>query len=118
MLLPPCPRQLPDHGVDIVPGPFFAVYAGPNLPRPPFPDDAAKEAASTDEVAMARYYVNNNAQANGDHEVHELGCSFMPEANRTYLGEFRSCGPAVTEARKHHRQVNGCFYCSRPCHTQ
>lgn len=27
---------------------------------------------------MARYYVNNNAQANGDHEVHELGCTFMP----------------------------------------
>lgn len=66
---------------------------------------------------MARYYVNNNAQANGDHEVHELGCAFMPTENRTYLGEFSSCVPAVAEARKYHRKANGCFYCSRPCHT-
>lgn len=65
-----------------------------------------------------RYYVNKNAQADGDHEVHTAGCSFLPEeANRLYLGEFSSCSPAVTEARKHYRQVNGCFYCSRACHT-
>ncbi|UMA67271.1 hypothetical protein LVO79_20940 (plasmid) [Roseivivax marinus] len=67
---------------------------------------------------MARYYVNNNQQANGDHEVHALGCSFMPTSNRTYLGEYSTCRPAVTEARKHHRQVNGCYYCARECHTQ
>lgn len=68
---------------------------------------------------MARYYVNNNAQTNGDHEVHENGCSFMPAVeNRTYLGDFSSCAPAVREAKKHHTQVNGCYYCSRPCHTQ
>lgn len=66
---------------------------------------------------MARYYVNNNQQRNGDHEVHELGCSFMPTENRTYLGELQNCASAVYEARKHHRQVNGCFYCARPCHT-
>jgi hypothetical protein len=27
---------------------------------------------------MSRYYVNKNAQENGDHEVHTTGCSFMP----------------------------------------
>lgn len=65
-----------------------------------------------------RYYVNKNAQTNGDHEVHELTCSFVPgESSRIYLGDFNSCGPAVTAARKHFRQVNGCFYCSRSCHT-
>lgn len=65
-----------------------------------------------------RYYVNKNAQYNGDHEVHEQTCSFLPgESNRIYLGEFSSCRPAVAEARKHYRQVNGCFYCSRACHT-
>lgn len=67
---------------------------------------------------MARYYVNNNAQANGDHEVHRDGCARMPELhNRTYLGDFQSCAPAVSEAKKHHYQVNGCYYCSNACHT-
>jgi len=68
---------------------------------------------------MAAYYVRIPPQFNGDHEVHKTGCSWMPEAgNRIYLGEFLSCGPAVAEARKHYHQVNGCFYCSNPCHTQ
>lgn len=68
---------------------------------------------------MARYYVNKNAQANGDHEVHKQGCSYMPmEHNRKYLGEFATCQGAVKEAKKHYSQVNGCYYCSRECHTQ
>ena len=68
---------------------------------------------------MARYYVNANAQLNGDHEVHKLECSFLPApANRRYLGEFFSCATAVAEARRnHYGQSNGCFYCSRECHT-
>lgn len=68
---------------------------------------------------MASYYVNQNAQSNGDHEVHTTGCSFMPDQeNRTYLGDFSTCGPAVKEAKKHYTQVNGCYYCAKPCHTQ
>lgn len=70
-----------------------------------------------EEAAMANYYVNNRAQNNGDHEVHVQGCTFMPTTDRTYLGNFNSCASAVAEARKHHRQVNGCYYCSNPCHT-
>lgn len=67
---------------------------------------------------MARYYVNKNAQTNGDHEVHTTGCSWLPEAhNRIYLGEFASCGPAVREAKKYYSQVNGCYYCCNACHT-
>ena len=67
---------------------------------------------------MATYYVNKNAQANGDHEVHRSGCSYMPEPeNRVYLGEFSTCQAAVREARKHYRQANGCYYCSNACHT-
>lgn len=67
---------------------------------------------------MAYHYVNKNAQANGDHEVHVSSCSFLPAAeNRLYLGDFGSCGPAVTEAKRHYRQSNGCYYCCRPCHT-
>jgi hypothetical protein len=67
---------------------------------------------------MSYYYVNKNGQANGDHEVHVSGCGYMPLVdNRIYLGDFTSCGPAVTEAKKHYAQSNGCYYCSNPCHT-
>jgi hypothetical protein len=67
---------------------------------------------------VAAYYVNKNPQDNGDHEVHTTGCSHMPEAaNRIHLGDFSSCAPAVTEAKKYYRQSNGCYYCARPCNT-
>ena len=69
---------------------------------------------------MASYYVNKNAQANGDHEVHEEGCSFMPDVhNRTYLGEYNSCHPAVAAAKMTmpFNRVNGCYYCCNECHT-
>jgi hypothetical protein len=58
-----------------------------------------------------RYYVNKNSQANGDHEVHTATCSFLPsESNRIYLGDFATCSPAVSEARKHYSQCNGSPY--------
>lgn len=67
---------------------------------------------------MARYYVNQNQQSNGDHEVHRDGCSWIPaQQNRIYLGQFLSCPPAVREARRYYAQMNGCYYCSTPCHT-
>ena len=67
---------------------------------------------------MSRYYVNKNAQTNGDHEVHTTGCAWLPHVdNRIYLGDFVSCRPAVTEARKYYSQSNGCYYCSNACHT-
>ena len=54
-----------------------------------------------------RYYVNKNAQANGDHEVHEQSCSRCPDPeNRHYLGDFASCYPAVQEAKKYYSQVD------------
>jgi len=68
---------------------------------------------------MKKYYVNNVAQKNGDHEVHHEDCSFLPlSQNRSYLGTFSNCKDAVKEAKKHHKQVNGCYYCSNECHTQ
>ena len=67
---------------------------------------------------MSSYYVNRNTQLNGDHEVHTTGCSWLPNRdNRIYLGEFSSCYPAVTAAKRHFSQVNGCYYCSNACHT-
>lgn len=66
---------------------------------------------------MWNYYVNRNAQSNGDHEVHKEGCDYMP-SNRVDLGFFSACQSAVAEARRHYSSVNGCYWCSRPCHTQ
>ena len=67
---------------------------------------------------MARYYVNRNPQANGDHEVHKAGCYYWPsKENLLYLGEFSNCHDAVREAKNHYGKSNGCYYCIRECHT-
>ena len=68
---------------------------------------------------MEKYYVNKNAQSNGDHEVHDADCNYLPIAdNRKYLGEFYSCKGAVTEAKKTYSSANGCYYCCYECHTK
>jgi hypothetical protein len=67
---------------------------------------------------MKKYYVNKQEQSNGDHEVHDENCSYLPAAaNRIYLGEFYTCHGAVVEAKKHYFKANGCYYCSKDCHT-
>jgi len=67
---------------------------------------------------MPQYYVNKNAQSNGDHEVHQSGCSYMPDPqNKLYLGVFSNCHEAVREAKKHYARSNGCYFCSYECHT-
>ena len=66
-----------------------------------------------------RYYVNKNAQSGSrDHEVHNEECDVLPsEENRLALGDFTGCDDAVTEARRHYDDVNGCAFCSPECHT-
>jgi len=75
-----------------------------------------KQQNTMEETTMAAYYVNKNAQANGDHEVHVNGCSRMP-TDRLSLGDFESCHGAVAEAKKTYPQSNGCYYCCKACHT-
>lgn len=66
-----------------------------------------------------KYYVSKVAQPNGDHEVHDETCTWLPQPeHRTYLGYHESCYSAVIAARKEYYQVNGCRYCSPACHTQ
>jgi hypothetical protein len=65
------------------------------------------------------YYVNKNAQPTGEHEVHNSSCSYLPDVdNRIYLGNFSNCKDAVREAKKYYTNVDGCYYCSRDCHTK
>lgn len=67
---------------------------------------------------ISKYYLNPNAQSNGDHEVHVPSCSFFPkQGNRLFLGDFSNCIAAVNEAKKYYSHVNGCFYCCPDCHT-
>ena len=67
---------------------------------------------------MAKYYVNQNAQYNGDHEVHKLGCDHFPEPeNCKYVGDFTHCRDAVKAAKDIYPQSNGCYYCAPHCHT-
>lgn len=67
---------------------------------------------------MDYYYVNTNAQTNGDHEVHKESCQFLPSpSNRKYLGQFATCQEAIIEAKKTYPKSNGCYFCSLPCHT-
>lgn len=67
---------------------------------------------------MSKYYVNKQAQANGDHEVHKDGCNYMPsQSNQQFLGDFATCYEAVREAKRYYSRSNGCYFCSRECHT-
>ena len=34
---------------------------------------------------MTSYYVNRNAQANGDHEVHTVLCERLPNIENVYI---------------------------------
>lgn len=66
---------------------------------------------------MENYYVNKNAQANGDHEVHKGSCIYLPHAsNLTYLGSFSNCADAVRKAKEYYSNVDGCYYCCLACH--
>lgn len=68
---------------------------------------------------MHRYYVNNNPQPSGVHEVHTSTCSFYPLINSTtYLGIHSDCKEAVRAASFIHSNVDGCYYCSPACHTR
>lgn len=65
------------------------------------------------------YYVHTLKDAQGDYEVHKEGCQYMPlPSNRLYLGNFIGCHSAVLKARSlGYVPANGCFWCSRECHT-
>jgi hypothetical protein len=64
-----------------------------------------------------RYYLNKLAQPNGDHEVHQATCLFIPnKENRIDLGEFNSCIEAIVKAQTLFTKSNGCFFCAKLCH--
>ena len=68
---------------------------------------------------MILYCVNKNEQDTGEHEVHALDCEHKPEPeNQIYLGRFNTCHEAINKAKEYYTNVDGCFYCSKECHTR
>jgi hypothetical protein len=62
---------------------------------------------------MHRYYcLNKNAQTNGVHEVHRLGCRFLPKSeHRINLGLFNNVQEAIMKALKTHPSSKCCPSC-------
>ena len=61
---------------------------------------------------MHRYYVNKKAQTNGAHEVHRLGCRFLPKSeHRISLGLFNNVQEAIKETLKTHPDSKICPVC-------
>lgn len=68
---------------------------------------------------LNRFYVNVNAQAGGEHEVHRVDCRHgANEENRLYLGSHSGGVEAVRAAGAHFETVDGCMYCCPEAHTR
>ncbi len=71
---------------------------------------------------MIKYYLNLNAQSNGDHEVHKETCYYYYEYKNQYnfelLGAFSNDIEAVNYARFKHPnfRIDGCAYCCPNAH--
>ncbi len=66
---------------------------------------------------MPIYFVNDNPQSDGFHEVHESDCSWLALAkSKTRLGYFSNCYKAVSEAKEIYTQSDGCKHCCPDCH--
>ncbi len=61
---------------------------------------------------MAHFFIDNFPQADGNHEVHLVGCKRMPTDKR-YLGNCFSVSEALIEARKEFWTSSGCERCAR-----
>jgi hypothetical protein len=63
---------------------------------------------------MAEFYVEINAQSNGDHVVHTADCSLLPSKETVhYLGSISNTKSAVKKATEVLRlQASGCSHCS------
>ena len=88
------------------------------LLRHPAPIISPRIRANQKMSGMSRYYVNNNSQPNGDHEVHVQGCYWLQQATRTRdLGNHTHCRSAVAMAKVFYPTANGGATCASDCHT-
>lgn len=65
------------------------------------------------------YYLNTNADSNGNNEVHKESCEWMPAPkNRCFIGFFNNGIEAVNYAKSiGWSNADGCFFCANEAHT-
>jgi hypothetical protein len=52
------------------------------------------------------YYVNDNAQSTGEHEVHKENCTYLQmTSSKTYLGYYYNCIDAIKKAKEHYYNI-------------
>ena len=67
---------------------------------------------------MAEFFIELNPKENGDHVVHNAGCSILPAKDAVhYLGSISNCTSALKKAAERFKQVNGCSQCLSACHS-
>ena len=104
----------------------------PDWPKRDYEDNSIKPSSRVCRYcfSMKFYCVNRNIDNNGHHEVHRIGQHFRPDGsygfcehlpdfdNQLSLGRHDVCDSAVAEAKRlGYRTANGCYWCSRECHT-
>lgn len=71
---------------------------------------------------MINYYLNLNAQSNGEHEIHKESCYYYRTYNNgfnfEFLGAFFTESAAIRFAKKLHPKfkIDGCAYCCKNIH--
>jgi hypothetical protein len=61
---------------------------------------------------MKRYYLDLIPKKNGDYELHNEFCLYMPVIiNALYIGDFSNEKDALKEALKKQPNTNGCKHC-------
>ncbi len=71
---------------------------------------------------MNNYYLNKNAQSNGDHEIHKESCYYYYMYKGGYnfelLGAFSTEFEAIRYARRKYPylRIDGCAYCCPSIH--
>ena len=71
---------------------------------------------------MVNYYLNLNAQSNGDHEIHKGTCYYYYTYKNGYnfelLGAFQRDVDALNYAKRKHPslKIDGCSYCCPSIH--
>ncbi|QZT37387.1 hypothetical protein K5X82_00495 [Halosquirtibacter xylanolyticus] len=63
---------------------------------------------------MKSYYINNQYQSEGVHEVHTADCPFLPGSiDRRYIGAYKNVDMAIHNAQSEYSHVESCAYCCK-----
>lgn len=69
---------------------------------------------------MPEYYLKQEPDKDGFHELHHIICPFVEDADLSqwiYVGRFNSCHKALAAAKYHFATADGCRRCASSCHT-